>query len=265
MQRICILTDNSVQFTLNDFPGSDLVKVIPFSITDSNGRPGNRKNAGISSQEINLRIYLEDLILRFEEILILTLSGTLSSLHNDLETVLEFIGKTGNIKLFDSRTTSIGLGILVERAAVLASKGVPFNEIDFQIRSAIPLIYTLLYLPDLDYLAKGNYLTKSQAVVGDMLEIQPIFSLENDCFTPIRKVHSTRQVLEIFQDFLDEFAEPYFAALVKANRQSPVIFKNARNSSGKGSKQKEISMVTVLKDLLGPNAVVLIVAETGLT
>jgi len=262
MQRTCILTDNSVQFIQAAFMGQDLVKVLPFSHNESKKIINDQKYpASFSFQELVLRDFLAALILEFENILIITLSGTLSVLPVYLQNILDFLGKPGNIKLFNSRTTSIGLGVLVEKAAELASIGVSFGEIDSLLRRSIPSIYTLLYLPDLEILAKANYLSLSQAVVGDMLEIQPVFSLENECFTPIRKVHSTRQVLEIFQEFLDEFTEPYFAALVKANKQSPVILKNGMNSSGSESRYRNIPMVSSLKDLLGPNAVGLFVAE----
>ena len=155
----------------------------------------------------------------------------------------------------------MGLGILVQRAAEMASRGAPSEDIDELLRRSIPAVYSLLYLPDLNNLAKANFLSTAQAVVGEMLGIQPVFSLENDCLTPIRKVRSLRQVQEIFQDFLDEFPDPYYAALVKADRRSPIFFKGGLNSRDPGTKRMEFTMNSVLTDLFGSHAVGLFVAE----
>ncbi|HKZ44268.1 MAG TPA: hypothetical protein VJZ78_04445, partial [Anaerolineales bacterium] len=112
MQRTCILTDNSVQFTQSAYMGQDLVKVLPFSHNESKKITNDQKYpASFSFQEMVLRDFLEALILEFESILIITLSGTLSVLPLYLQNILEFLGKPGNIKLFNSRTTSIGLGV----------------------------------------------------------------------------------------------------------------------------------------------------------
>ena len=94
-----------------------------------------------------------------------------------------------------------------------------------------------------------------------MLGIKPIFSLENECLTPIRKVRSLRQVQEIFQDFLDEFMDPYYAAIVKADRRSQISFRGGLNSSKHGTERREISMNSVLMELFGFHAVALFAAE----
>ena len=44
MQRICILTDNTVQFTQSPLAGNDLVKIIPFSHTTPGGNQKPGKN-----------------------------------------------------------------------------------------------------------------------------------------------------------------------------------------------------------------------------
>ena len=266
MQKICILTDNSVHYTQSAFPGNDLVKIIPFSLGGS-GLEGFQDGAteNLHNQEKEVRDFLKELMTQCGEITIITLSKTLSELPTILEKVIESLGNPGNIKLFDSKTTSIGLGILIQMAAEMASNDGSSAEIDKLLRRSIPSIYSLLYLPDLNYLAKANFLAAPQAVVGEMLGIKPIFSLENECLTPIRKVRSLRQVQDIFQEFMDEFIDPYYAALVKADRGSQIAFKGGLNSNKFGTKRIEISMNSVLMDLFGPHAAALFVAEESHT
>jgi len=262
MQKICILTDSSVHYTQSAFPGNDLVKVIPFSHRGS-GLEGFQKGPSekFYTQEKEVRGFLKEQMTQYREITVITLSKVFSELPIVLEKVIENLGNPGNIKLFDSKTISIGLGILVQRVAEMASKDGSSAEIDKLLRMSIPSIYSLLYLPDLNNLAKANFLSSSQAVVGEMLGIRPIYSLENECLTPIRKIRSLRQVQEIFQDFLDEFTDPYYAALVKADRRSQISFKGGLNSSKLGTKRKELLMNSVLTDLFGLHAAALFVAE----
>ena len=262
MQKICILTDNRSHYIQSSFPGNDLVKIIPFSQYGSRLEKFEKGSTDIShAQKNEIRDFLKERMTQCGEITIITSTKVLGPLPGILHEVIDNLGNPRNIKVYDSRTTSVGLGILVQRAAEMASRGAHSEDIDELLRRSIPAIYSLLYLPDLNNLAKTNFLSTAQAVVGEMLGIQPVFSLENDCLTPIRKVRSPRQVQEIFQDFLDEFPDPYYAALVKADRRSPIFFKGGLNSRDPGTKRMEFTMNSVLKDLLGSHAVGLFVAE----
>jgi fatty acid-binding protein DegV len=103
----------------------------------------------------------------------------------------------------------------VQIAAEAAVAGASIHEIEQLVRLAIPHIYMLLCIPEMNYLAEAGYLSRSQAVVGEIMGMLPIFVLEEGQLTPMLKVRTQRHLLESFQEFIDEFNDPYHVALIQ--------------------------------------------------
>ena len=87
----------------------------------------------------------------------------------------------------------------------LISKNVNGNQIEEILREQVPHIYTLLCTPGLSYLHNAGFIDKGQGVVGEMLSLLPIFSLEEGKFTPIDKLKNTHGVIEYFIEYIEEF------------------------------------------------------------
>lgn len=272
MHKVCILTDSSVQFTQIDYFGNELVSVIPFSTRPERFQDfkdplnGIEKQFGIVPPPIEEIIALINILHQdHPEIMVVTLSSALSELYSRVEKAVGKLGAIGRIKLIDSHTTSIGLGLLVQLAAGLAAEGAPIEEIEHQLRISIGKIYTMLCLPDLVYLSDANFLSYSQAVVGEMLGILPIFSLENGRLTSIQKVRTQRHLLETFQEFVDEFNDLYFVGIIKkTNLPKTLPFKEYIKANFPKTIFVEHPLGGPLADLLGPQSVGLIVIEDKL-
>jgi fatty acid-binding protein DegV len=147
-------------------------------------------------------------------------------------------------------------------AAGLAAQGATPQQIEQQLRISIPEIYTLLCLPNLSHLAAANFLSPSQAVVGEMLGVLPIFSLENMCLTSIQKVRTQRHLLETFQEFVDEFNDPYYVAFIRNFDHSKLhTFRDYLFAKYPRTSLGEHLFCDPLVDLLGPQSVGLIVVE----
>lgn len=270
MHRVCILTDSSVQFTQSDYLGNEFVSIIPFLKPGiSNDVLGSLSGMGersvITIRPIEEILGIINAFPDHPDILVITLSSALSDLFSVIEKSVEQLGAIGRIKLIDSHTTSIGMGILVQQAAGLAAKGEPLEVIEHQLRISLGKIYTLLCLPDLTYLAAANFLTRTQAVVGEMLGVLPIFSLENGCLTSIQKVRTQRHLLETFQEFVDEFDNPFYVAVVKkTNQPKTYSLKEYIKENFPQTKFGEHPLGDPLVRLLGPQSVGLIVIEDHL-
>ncbi|HBG74089.1 MAG: hypothetical protein A2X25_08170 [Chloroflexi bacterium GWB2_49_20] len=272
MRRVCILTDNSVEFTRQGYAGNELVFTFPFSVQSELPQhvkareSGNEEQFGLEPPPINeiLKLFRK-LHQDHSEILVITLSSALSSLSSVVEKAIGQYGDLGSIQTIDSHTTSIGLGMLVQMAAELASLGTTSQEIEQQLRISIPHIYSLLCLPDLSYLASANFLSPAQAVVGEMLDVLPIFSLENGCLTCIQKVRTHRHLLETFQEFVDEFIDPFYVAIINnANHLRTTTFRDYLITNFPRTSFGEHILGTPLFELLGPRSIGLIVIENNL-
>ena len=269
MNRVCILTDSSVQFTRPDFGVDEHIIKIPIartsSLTSSTSRKvsRNKDHFGFESpSELEIRKLFSNLRRDYSDILVITLSSALSELFSEVGKVIKQIGDAGHIQVIDSHTTSVGLGLLVQIAVNLATQGAALRDIERQLRISIPHIYTLLCLPNLSYLAAANFLSPSQAVVGEMLDLLPIFSLEDGCLTAIQKVRTQRHLLETFQEFVDEFCDPVHVVLIKnGNQLKAPVFRDYVINNFPRTVYSEQMMGVPLAELLGPQSVGLIVMD----
>lgn len=242
MNSICIVTDGSAQFTKMSFGGQSNIRIIPLNISViANGKIDQNTKILISDfpQTVNdfnfpkllpiptehFRSLFLELSQSFDAIVGIFMSSYLSDCFNNAQKASGTIKGKTPILLIDSHSTSIGLGSLVQFAAELSAAGESPLEIERQVRSLIPLSYTVICVPNLSYLYVNSYLEKTQAYIGEMLGLYPLFTLEEGRLTPLEKVRSQRHVIGYFQEFLDEFENMQHIAFLQGNQTN---FKEAR-------------------------------------
>ena len=64
----------------------------------------------------------------------------------------------------------------------------------------------MIAVQSLSYLHLSGLLDPAQALVGEMLGVTPIFLLEEGRLLPLYKARSTRHLLDLLQEFAEEFA-----------------------------------------------------------
>lgn len=209
MENVCILTDLSVIFNRMTFTGHERVKVVPFDVQFD-------PSPKVSSPTVDdfIREYT-DLSRRYDNILVLVMSSGLNPIASVASEANLRYGGRGRVTVINSLNAGAGLGLLVELAAQAAASKEASHEIERILRAAIPHVYTLICIPGLAHLASVGYLNPAQAVVGDMLGLFPIFMLEEGRLSPLEKVRTQRHLIELFQEFLEEFESPRAVALVK--------------------------------------------------
>lgn len=105
-------------------------------------------------------------------------SSQLSGTYNSAVMAKEQLGEVG-IQVIDSMGISLGAGLLVIKAARLAEDGMDAIEIVKQIEAdKLRMKYTFI-LDTLKYLQKGGRLSLSASVLGSILNIKPILTVEN--------------------------------------------------------------------------------------
>ncbi|HHT05795.1 MAG TPA: DegV family protein [Hydrogenispora sp.] len=78
-----------------------------------------------------------------------------------------------SIATVDSRNLSMGIGILALHAAEMAEQGLSLEEITDRITAMTARVRTSFIVNSLDFLYKGGRLTRTQALVGNVLQIHP--------------------------------------------------------------------------------------------
>ena len=87
-------------------------------------------------------------------------------------------GQALDISVIDSRATCIGLGIIVIEAAQMAQQGKSRDEILARITPIIQKMKSLFMVDDMSYLEKSGRIGRAGAMIGNLLRVKPIFSIE---------------------------------------------------------------------------------------
>lgn len=100
------------------------------------------------------------------------LSGTIKSAHlgasdfSDLE-----------IKIIDSKSTTLGLGSLVRLACQMVEDGYEIDEIVEEVERRKESLSVLFTVSDLEFLEKGGRIGKAQSFVGSILNFHPLLEV----------------------------------------------------------------------------------------
>jgi DegV family protein with EDD domain len=232
MSSVCVLTDNTAQFSKPAFPGRDLITTIPLTVQYNGIQYTDSKDFKVSNlppslQKVSAPVLIppsvEDFRKQFlqlgrnyNEIVAVLLSSQLSpTIEHAMEAAEAVRGRVA-VQVIDSQTTSVGLGMLVQSAAEAATEGVASTEIERLLRGLIPHIYSVFCIPGLTYLNCSGFIGAAQAIAGEMLSLLPIYTLEDGRLTPIEKARNYRQLMDFLQEFVDEFSDLYHIAFIQS-------------------------------------------------
>ena len=136
MSSVCILTDNTAQFTKAVFPGRDLVTCInmqtlgDLALDDSqepkaNSLPSSVRSGSAPKLVIPTTEDYRQMFLRlgqeYNEIVAICHSAYLSQAYENILEAAESVRGRVSVQPIDSQTTSVGLGFLVQAAAEAAA------------------------------------------------------------------------------------------------------------------------------------------------
>lgn len=221
MPDVCILTDSTAVFTQPDFPGSENIAILPFSIQIDNKTYNDNgdhiafrsllekvKVSSVRTSAPSVKDFFQAFLTLGHDyrsiIAILSSSQLFTSFHNAQEAA-ETARNSVAIDVIDSQSFGTGLGFLIQAAIDADQKGVDTTQIKSIILGLIPHTYAMLCLQSMAYLANSGYLEPAQAVVGEMLGIAPLFVVENGNLVPTQKARSNRHLVDILHEFISEF------------------------------------------------------------
>lgn len=179
------------------------------------------------------------------------------------EASIPFLGQT-RIAILDSETISLGLGFLVREAAILASEGLPLDEIERRIRGMLPYVYVVSFVQNLEYLRRNRIISASQAILGTMLGIKVFLTIENGRFIPLEKVQTEEEMADKFFEFAAEFLSIEKIAILKSDfDEATGLFLDKVNSLSKDLRVQVLPYNPSFLSFLGPRALSLVVYEGG--
>lgn len=201
MAKYVIITDATCDLPLNIIKEFDL-EVIPMlyqiegqefkiDIKNPNNNPSEfyaklRQGQMATTSQINANQYeeviekylskgLDALVINFSS----ALSGGFNSLNIAKHTLDEKYPKR-NLVIFDSKSASMGEGLLVYLALLAQKNGKTIFELEQWLKDNYLRLCHWFIVDDLDFLRRGGRLSGSTAFIGRLLKIKPILHVDNE-------------------------------------------------------------------------------------
>lgn len=152
---------------------------------------------------------LEDLRSQgYRKVLAIFISSGLSATYDMFETLRKEFSDM-DIRVIDSKTLSMGLGLLVmEGAKLLEEKKMSFDEIVDNLNKAREQIRVFYAIPTLEYLRRGGRIGLVSATLGSLIDLKPVISvnLEGKYYshTKVRgRKKSIHKIIELVEELTD--------------------------------------------------------------
>ena len=112
------------------------------------------------------------------EVVVITISSRLSGTYQSATIAAE--DYEGKVFVVDSRSAAIGAGVLTAYALRLVQQGMTGEQILKELMEKREKVRLYAVLDTLEYLKKGGRINAATAVVGGMLNIKPLISVDDD-------------------------------------------------------------------------------------
>ena len=135
------------------------------------------------------------------KVIVLTLSSALSGTYNTAVTASsEFEG----IHVVDTKTTTRGMFFLLKECLKQLEENVSVEEIAENLREKAKNILTYVTIDKLDNLVKGGRLSKSQALIGGLLNIKVLTQLKETELVALDKVRGKKKLVQTLIKHIEE-------------------------------------------------------------
>jgi hypothetical protein len=123
----------------------------------------------------DFRAKLEFLARHYASTLVLTLPAALSGTYDSARAGARLAG--GDVTVIDSMTTSIGMGLIVRRAAEAIEQGAGKDEVIALVNALVPRVRIHLAVRSLENLVRSGRVGRVKSFVANLLDLKPLIRL----------------------------------------------------------------------------------------
>ena len=219
MQKIALIVDSACDLSLDTIKKNN-IHLLPLRISYSYGE--FRDKIDISADEIYSNLEkevpktslpsaedLENILVSLENdaythVIAVTISSGLSGTFNSIRLALEDHPKLIS-HVFDTKILAMPEGIVAMEVANLISAGKSFEEIVSVIPAIRKNIVGYFTVNTLEYLKKGGRIGRVAGTIGDMLNLKPIVTVDEDgIYYTVCKARGRKQSISKLKEILKE-------------------------------------------------------------
>ena len=141
-----------------------------------------------------------------QEVLVITVSGKLSACYSAALQGRELVKSRCRVDVLDSGWAAMAEGFVVREAARAARTGAGLDGATGAARAAMGKVGFLATLGSLEYLRRGGRIGAASALLGSLLNINPLISLADGVVSPVGRTRSRRAAVEQLVAFAAGYA-----------------------------------------------------------
>ncbi|MGH9190572.1 MAG: DegV family protein [Acidimicrobiales bacterium] len=130
-----------------------------------------------------------------DAVVCITLSDRLSATGASARTAAQALVGELDVRVVDSRSVTLGLGMMAVAAARLAASGASVDEVVAGAEALVARTHVYGALDSLDALKKGGRIGGAQALLGSILSIKPIIEVRDGAVEPGPKQRTRSRAL----------------------------------------------------------------------
>jgi DegV family protein with EDD domain len=141
-----------------------------------------------------------------DAILVLTLSSKLSGTYQSAVLGAKSANLSTPVRVLDSLSASIGLGLQVRRARSLIDSGLPIDEIVTTLEAERSQYHLIFFADTLEYLQRGGRIGKASQLVGSILKIKPLLIVVDGEVEPYERTRSRSRAIGGLIEYARQFS-----------------------------------------------------------
>ncbi len=145
--------------------------------------------------------YLDD----YDHIISIHLSSKLSGTYNAAHQAKEILS-TDKIHVIDSKLVSFALGFAVIQGAKMIERAETVETVVDFLENAHDHMESIFIFDTLEYLLKGGRLSKTEAILGGLINIKPILTIKDGELKAIDKVRGRKKAIKYALGRIEERA-----------------------------------------------------------
>jgi len=190
----------------------------------------------------------EKILKNDKDIIYICISSRMSGIYDSAMIAKESLlnkYKGVRIEIIDSLSVSLGEGILAYYACKLKEEGKSFDEVKDWLNSNIQNSQLWFMVDDLDHLKRGGRISRTQAMVGNLLDIKPIITANKQGILMVHsKVRGKRKSLKTLLETFEQKSHNIKNDLVYIAHAHSSLEDEAKNL------EKEIQTLLPIKTLI---------------
>lgn len=144
---------------------------------------------------------------RGDSVLCICLSSRLSGTYQSAILGAQMANVNVRVEIFDSLSASVGTGLMVVRAVELLEQGKDLDEVLVELERMREMMQVLFLVDTLEYLERNGRIGKAQALVGTLLKVKPVLTLEDGMVAAKEKVRGESRAMSRLVELVGQMTE----------------------------------------------------------